>query len=313
MSRLTRMLTAVPVAAALALSAAPGSATAEPDVRPDRIDLVTGSMPEGIAAGPDGTFFAGARSDGAIYRGQVDSDRVETFVEGDGEGPAVGMKYDDRVDLLWVAGGTGGDVTAYDGTTGVERFVADTGEGRFLNDVAITEDAVYVTDSRSAELIVIDTTNGVPPANGTFRTLPLTGEFVPAVEGAFGLNGIRELPDGDLVLVSEGVLYAVDPGAGEADVLEVRGRQLSAGDGLVLDGQTLYVVNGYGGDEVAVLRLGSDGGTAQAVGVLRDRDLDRPTTGAIVDGSLYVVNGRFETIAQDPDAPVYVSRLRLRS
>jgi hypothetical protein len=58
---------------------------------------------------------------------------------------------------------------------------------------------------------------------------------------------------------------------GVADVIEVRGRQLTAGDGLVLDGSTLYVVNGYGGDEVAVLRLSADATRAQAVGVIRSR------------------------------------------
>lgn len=154
MSRLTRTLAVAPVAVALstALLAAPTAASAAPDSRPDRIDLETGSMPEGIAAGPDGTgtFFAGTRRDGAVYRGQVDRDEIVPFVAGDDE-PAVGMLYDERVDLLWVAGGTGGDVTAYDATTGAEVFVAETGEGRFLNDVAITEDAVYVTDSRSNE------------------------------------------------------------------------------------------------------------------------------------------------------------------
>lgn len=114
------------------------------------------------------------------------------------------------------------------------------------------------------------------------------------------------------MLVSEGVLYAVDADSGQADVLEVRGRQLRAGDGLELDGSTLYVVDGYGGDEVAVLRLRGGADSAQAVGVVRARDLDRPTTGAVIDGGLYVVNGRFETIASAPDAPVFVTRLRLR-
>jgi hypothetical protein len=80
----------------------------------------------------------------------------------------------------------------------------------------------------------------------------------------------------------------------------------------VLDGSTLYVVNGYGGDEVAV--PAAVGRRHRGAGRGRDplRALDRPTTGALVDGSLYVVNGRFGTLATAPDAPVYVTRLRTR-
>ena len=61
---------------------------------------------------------------------------------------------------------------------------------------------------------------------------------------------VVSVPGGDLVVVSRGVLYVVDPTTGAADRIEVPGRQLTGGDGLELRGRTLYVVNGYGGDEV---------------------------------------------------------------
>ena len=302
MPRLTRSLLAVPLA--LVLAASPASAAV------DRVDLVTGSMPEGISAGPGGTFFAGARSDGAVYVGDTATGELRTLVRGRRGEVAVGLLHDAATNRLWVAGGTTGDVTAYDARTGKVLYAVNAGGGRFLNDVAVTSEAVYVTDSRSAELVVVPTPGGALPAAGTFAELPVTGDYVQPQ--GFGLNGIRVLPTGELLVVSGGVLYAVDPATGAADRLEQAGRALTAGDGLVLDGSTLYVVNGYGGDEVAVLRLAPDLASTQATGVLTDPELDRPTTAAVVAGGLYVVNGRFGTIATQPDAPVYVSRLPLR-
>ena len=310
MSRLTRTLSATSLAAvvAAAVVAAPSSALAAHGL--DRIDLVTGSQPEGIAAGPGTTFFAGARSDGAIYVGDVVTGEREELVAGDGDGPAVGLLYDERSGLLWVAGGSGGDVTAYDAETGEQVFRALVAGAGFLNDVAITDRAIYVTDSFNAEIVVIPlrTKDRDLPVEGTYRTLKVKGEYVQP-EG-FGLNGIRELPSGDLVVVSGGVLYAVDERSGQADVIEQDGQALVAGDGLVLEGRTLYVVNGAGGDEVVELRLAADEGSTTFVRELTDPELDRPTTGALIDGALYVVNGRF-AVAGDPQTENYVTRLDL--
>ena len=82
----------------------------------------------------------------------------------------------------------------------------------------------------------------------------------------------------------------------------------------MLRGSTLYVVNGYGGDEVVVLRLASRKDTARTIGVLAEQDtrgeLDRPTTGALVAGALYVVNGRFSVAGRTTENSV--TRLPLR-
>ncbi len=302
---------AVVVLTALALAVTPLTPLAA-DARPDRIALETGSLPEGIAAGPGSTFFVGARSDGDIYAGDVRDARVTRLVDETTPGAAaVGMDYDERSGLLWVAGGGPasrglGTVTAYDGG-GREVFQTTVDGARFLNDVVVTRDAAYVTDSGNAALVVLPLRrNGRP--TGDVDQLPLTGDYVQPA--GFGANGIRELPSGDLVVVSGGVLYAVDPSTGRADRIEVSGRQLRGGDGLELRGRTLYVVNGYGGDEVVVLRLSRDGRTATTTGVIAERSpeqLDRPTTAALVAGSLYVVNGRFSVAG--PATENFVTRL----
>ena len=144
------------------------------------------------------------------------------------------MFRDPGTGLLWVAGdertdgttATTSTVRAYDSRTGdLVREVVVPGQ-RFLNDVVVTGDAVYVTDSLAAELVVI-TDDG-------YELLPLTGDFVQPA--GFGANGIRELPTGDLVITSGGTLYRVDPGTGVADRIEVTGRRLTSGDGLELRG-----------------------------------------------------------------------------
>lgn len=310
MSRLTRTLSAISLAAVVsaALVASPSSALAAHG--PDRIDLETGTLPEGIAAGPGATFFAGARSDGDIYVGDVRTGEVTLFADRDDPQAAVGMFYDDRSGLLWVAGGgpaagTGtGTITAYgaDGDVAYEATVAGAG---FLNDVVVTRDAVYVTDSFGDALSVVALDrNGQP--TGAPTSLALVDYEAPV---GFGLNGIRELPGGDLVVVSQGVLYRVDPTTGATSIIEVD-QALAGGDGLELRGNQLYVVNGYGGNEVVVLRLQGD--QALTTGVLTDGQLDRPTTGALIGGALYVVNGRFGTLGEQPDADVYVTKLSRR-
>lgn len=306
----TRTLALVPLAAALCATAVTSPTAASADPRyPSTIALPTGSMPEGISAGPRDTFFAGARTDGAVYVGNAKNGTLRTLVPGREGEIAVGLLHDAATSRLWVAGGTTGDVTAYDARSGRVLFTANVPGNRFLNDVTVTPEAVYLTDSRSTALVVVPTPGGTLPDDGTFSLLQTT---IPSGTG-FGPNGIRDLPTGELLVVSRGDLFRVDPANGGAVRLTEQGRQLTAGDGLELapDGRTLYVVNGFGGDEAVVVRLDAGYSSATTTGALTDEELDRPTTGALLAGALYVVNGRFGTLQTRPDAPVYVTRLPL--
>ena len=222
----------------------------------------------------------------------------------------MGLLYDAATQRVWVAGGPTGTITAYDARTGDELFSAQTGGG-FLNDVAVTRDAVYVTDSTSGRIFVVPLGPGAAlPADDTFEVLAVTGDYQQPA--GFGLNGIRVLPGGDLVAVSSAVdgnaLYVIDPATGVADGVEVQGEQLTGGDGLVLRGSTLYVVRGFGRESVVQLRLQPQRGTASVVGELVDDDFDVPTTAALVAGALYVVNGQFTS----PGTPTEVVRVERR-
>ncbi len=321
MSRLTRTLAAAPLAAVLALvPSTPAVAAAGPDT----IDLGTGSLPEGITSGPGLTFFAGARSDGAVRQYSARTgELLRELVPGREGEVAVGIFYDSATKRLFVAGGATGELSVYDARTGALLYNAVAAAGsddapRFVNDVTVTREAAYFTDSRSAELLVVPFgPGGGLPVSGGFEVLAVSGDYRQPERGN-GLNGIRALPTGDLLAVSPDGLFAIDPDTGVADQIEVTGT-LDGGDGLVLRGSTLFVVNGLPGDTVVELKLSRRFESARVVDVLTeddtDSDLDRPTTGALVGGDLYVVNGRFQTIGTTADRgatlPFSVSRLHI--
>ena len=317
--------TVAAVALALAASLVPGTASAaapgaSPDGRhgcrsfPQTVPLPAGSQPEGIADGPGTTFFAGSRADGSVYRGDLRTGEGSVLVPGVTGRVAVGMRYEQRGDRLWVAGGATGAVTVYDARTGAElgRWVVP-GSG-FLNDLDVTRDAVHVTDSRVQRLVVIPLgESGALPAADGARTLDLTGDLAYAPAPAFNLNGLRALPDGSLLATQSatGDLYRIDPADGRTTRVPLDGEDLTAGDGLVLRGRTLYVVNGFGGNEAAVVRLSRDLRSGRVVDRVTDEDLDRPTTGILEAGALWLVNGRFST-PPTPQTPYDVVRVDLR-
>ncbi|NAZ77825.1 hypothetical protein GTQ99_20780, partial [Kineococcus sp. T13] len=278
---------------------------------PETIALPTGSLPEGIARGCGTTFYAGSRADDDAAVGDLRTGGTRQLVAGVEGRVAVGMTYEARADRLWVAGGATGAVTAYDGSTGQElgRWVVP-GSG-FLNDVEVTREGVYVTDSAVQRLVVIPLgRHGALPAPDGARTLPITGDLVYGT--GFNANGIRAYRGALIVTQSStGDLFRVDPRTGASDRIEVSGRDLTAGDGLVLRGRTLHVVFGFSTDSAAVVRLSRDGRTAEVVGEVGDPDLDRPTTGVLAAGALWLVNGRFE-VADPASAEYQVVRVDLR-
>ncbi len=169
--------------------------------------------------------------------------------------------------------------------------------GVFLNDLVVTERAVWVTDSRVDRLTRIALNRRGLPRDTPPTFVPLTGEW-PAFNGSTAANGIRELPDGSLVLNNStaGGLWRVNPRTGVTREIEVRGGPgLVGGDGLVLRDRTLYNVRGSGPNQVSVLRLSRRHGRWVATWrvALFDETLDVPSTATFAAGSLWVVNARF--------------------
>lgn len=263
---------------------------------PDLIPLPTGFQPEGIARGHGPTFFVGSIPTGAVFRGDLRTGEGEVLVPGQAGRSAIGLEVDQQ-GRVFVAGGPTGGAWVYDGQTGEELAayqLATGGDPTFVNDVVVTGDAAWFTDSFRAVLyrVPVGATSLGDPSS--VETLPLTGDF-ELVPGEFNTNGIETTPDRSrLVIVQSitGMLFTVDPETGVTDEIELTGGDASFGDGLLRRGTTLYVVQNQL-NRIEVIELTSDGGAGTVVAQLTDADLDVPTTVAWFGSALYAVNSRF--------------------
>ena len=103
-------------------------------------------------------------------------------------------------------------------------------------------------------------------------------------------NGIVATPnDSTLIVVNyfTGLLYTVDPDTGFATEIDLGGITVQFGDGLVLRGKTLYVVQNFAAPftppgQIAVFRLSPDFSAATLAGYLTDSDLRVPSHGRSV-------------------------------
>ncbi len=271
----------------------PGTASA--GSFPEVIPLPTGFFPEGIAIGDGTTFFTGSLVNGDIYRGDLRTGEGSLLASGPGS-PAVGMSVDRSAGTLWVAGGPTGDVRAYSTTSG--ELLADIAVTApflgFVNDLIVTNGAVYATDSFQPQIyeIPIDHRGRVA---GAVRTVPLGGDarFAP---GQFNSNGIETTRDGKTLIVVNsffGEIYTVDPASGNASLIDLHGAVVN-GDGLVLVGKTLYAVVG-GTNGIIEIELAADLASGTVTDVISHPAFDVPTTAARFGDSLYAVNAKFGT------------------
>jgi sugar lactone lactonase YvrE len=275
----------------------PLGASAEADAGrgPDRIALPAGFQPEGIATGPGPVAFFGSRATGAIYRADLRTGKGKIISQGPGT-PSLGMKT--RGGRLFVAGGTGGNARIVDTRSGaVLRTYTLTTKASFVNDVVLTGDNAWFTDSANPILYRI-------PADGRgeVRTVPLTGDIAYA-EGT-NANGIVALRDGRSLLIVQsntGKLFRVDSSTGITRELDLHGESLVNGDGLLLEGRTLYVVQNRL-NTVAVVRLDHGATEGRVVSRLTDPRFDVPSTIARSGSRLYLPNARFTT-PPAPDTP----------
>jgi sugar lactone lactonase YvrE len=267
---------------------------------PDRIDLPDGFLPEGISIGRDGgpVAYFGSRADGDLYRADLGTGEGEVFSQGPGTA-SVGLKVD-RAGRIFVAGGPSGTGRAVDAATGeiLATYPFTTGES-FVNDVLLTGASAWFTDSRQAQLYRLPRGGDGLPTPGEVDRLPLTGEWVQAPSGTNSANGIAPTPDGDGLIVmnaSEAALFRVDPATGEAVRVDLGGVPMTNGDGLLLVGGTLYVVQNRL-NRVAVIELDRRGTSGVVTDYLTSDDFNVPTTVARLGESLYLPNAKFD----DPD------------
>ncbi|MEV4808238.1 SMP-30/gluconolactonase/LRE family protein [Micromonospora avicenniae] len=300
---------AAATAALSLLTVAAGHPAGALDRHPDTyvVSREEGVLPEGITVTAEGVMYVTSAATGAVYRGDVRQSELRPFLPAgsDGRTSAAGI-HTDRRGRLYIAGWDTGTLFVYapDGVLLARRMAP----AAALNDLVVTDDAVYVTDSATG-------TVWRAAVNGTrVGTLTpwLTAHDFPTAPGF--LNGIVATPDGRLALVADqgtGVpgserLYRVDLRRRTATVVDVRGGQLGA-DGLLLHGDRLYgVVNfpdGRGGWRFAVNVAVLDPGrrVARVIGQSRTAPLAQsPTTLARDADRLLWVNSQLNAAAQTP-------------
>ncbi len=307
------------VLVAVAMVLVGGQAVAQPAVQqhgkgnfPELIALPNGFAPEGISIGRGTSFYVGSLVNGAIYRGDLRTGKGAILVPGEAGRIAVGTEVDKR-NRLFVAGGPTGAARVYDAGSG--RLLATyqlATEASFINDVVVTKDAAYFTDSVNPVLYVVPFGRGGRlPAPGSVRVLPLTGELQYA-EG-FNVNGIEASPDGRTLLVVQSntaSLFTVSARTGVTAKVDLGAFQVTNGDGLLLRGRTLYAVQNRL-NQIAVIKLDRGYRSGSLIRTITDKDFDVPTTVAASGSSLYAVNARFGTPVT-PDTQYDVVRVSAR-
>lgn len=297
------------LALTLLLAAAPPAMATERF--PEVISLPNGWLPEGVVTGKGPVIYAGSRRDGAIYAADLRTGEGSVLVPGREGRIAVGLSFDRRSDYIFAAGGANGNAFVYDADTGAEvgSFTFTSGVPTFINDVIVTREAAYFTNSQRAEFYRVPLgPRGSLPAGGAFTTIPLGGDWAQAA--GFNANGIEATPNGkSLIIVQSGTgfLFKVDPATGVAQRIDLGGALVTAGDGILLEGKTLYVVrNSF--NLIAEIRLAPDLLSGTVVGELTDPDFDIPTTVARFGDGLYAVNARFSS-GSSPDLSYSIVRV----
>lgn len=278
---------------------------------PEVIPLPHGFWPEGIAFGTGTTFYVSSLATGAIFRGDARTGTGGLLVAPEPGVEKVGLHYDAAGQRLFAAAGFTGQAFVYDARTGALLAAYQLGGAgeSLVNDVVVTRAGAYFTDSFAPVLYHLPLGRGgtLPVAA---ETVSLGGEYVHVEDAVVAnANGITATPDGRWLIIANtetGTLYRVDPATGHARRIEIPGEPLY-GDGILLAGRTLYVVEGHL-DRIAVVRLGADllGGTLDRF--ITSPQLRFPSTIARFGSALYAVNARFD-VPPEPHTGYEVVRL----
>jgi sugar lactone lactonase YvrE len=279
---------------------------------PDTIDLPAQFVGEGVAVGKNRTFYAGSvfgPTGGFIARGDLRKGTSEVFISDPLVPAATGLKADLRHDLLWVSGAGSGQAAVYTLENGdpVVALTLAAPATSFINDVIVTRKAAYFTNSFAPEIYRVPVSNhgevGAP------ETIALSGPAAETIAGSFNLNGIEAAKDGRTLIVvnsTTGKLFTVDAKTGGSALIDVDGMTFPTGDGILLQGRTLYVLqNGNSPgvpNQINVVRLNRDLTEGRLVDTITSPLFETATTLARRGDLLVAVNSQFGGAPIDPES-----------
>ncbi|HET6315746.1 MAG TPA: hypothetical protein VFG86_04765 [Chloroflexota bacterium] len=273
----------------------PGLAASAAAPENDVIVLPGASSTEGVAVGRGSTFFAGDLFRGDIFRGDLQRGTAALFIDAPAGRMAVGMKVDQAGGLLFVAGGSTGQAYVYNTDTGATEKTyqfADPAAGTFVNDVTITRDGAWFTDSVQPKLYFVPL--GPGETLGTQQTLVLSGPAA-VTPAAFNLNGIATAPNGATLIVAHsgtGLLYTVDPTTGVSAA--IAGVSVPNVDGILSEAGRVFAVQNMD-NKVAVIKLSNDLSSGTIEQFITSPDFHVPTTVARHGDQLALANSHFDT------------------
>lgn len=291
MSRSTmKAVAALAVAAVTALALV--APAAEADHRELQLVLPGATSTEGIASGAGSTFYAGDLFAGDIFRGDIKKGTVEKFIDNPPGRNALGLRVDIADKLLFVAGGSDGRGYVYDTKTGatVATYQFSTAPS-VINDVALTREGAWFTNSFQPELYFVPILHGRP---GSFSTLHLRGPAAEVTAG-FNNNGIQATADGSTLVVAhsdQAALNVVNPATGASRT--IAGVSVPNVDGILLEGRTLYAVQNFS-NQIAEIRLNGHLTSGSVTKVVTSSLFQVPTTVARFGDRLAAVNAKFDT------------------
>lgn len=272
--------------------------------------------PEGVTVRADTReLFVTSFTQGTVFRGSLDNAALEVFLPSgqDGRNTANGLTYDAGRKRLIVAGGTSGLAFAYDAASGALLGRFDDGVPRsndparpstFVNDVTVLPSGdAYFTDSlvptlwRAQASQIGKGSEWVPLEPWLdLRNTAIAYQYGADLVASLNLNGIVSTEDGRYLLVVQtntGKLFRID--AASKAVAPIAGANIPGGDGLVLRGRTLYGIH-VAADPVVKFELSADYLSATPVPIEAPTGLKSPTTAAIAEGRLLIVNSQFDKL-----------------
>ena len=289
---------------ALLVPAAPAGSGAQ-----SSIALPVEFRPEGIASGKGDSFYVGSIPLGAVYRGSYRTGEGSVLVPPHPGRNHTGLKVDTRFDRLFVAGGASKGIYVYDSKTGDDVASFTLPDAGFVNDVVLTRNAAYFTDSLVEQLYRVGIRR-----NGELteqQRIKYRGDLV--FTPGFNVNGIDTLEGGNRLVVvksNSGELFRVNGRSGFTREIHLD-QTVTNGDGILRQDDTLYVVRNQL-NEVAVVKLDDHARSGEVRRALTDSRLDIPTTIAPFKDFIYAVNARFNRPDDDEDDIVRLQDSRHR-
>ena len=289
---------------ALLVPAAPAGSGAQ-----SSIALPVEFRPEGIASGKGDSFYVGSIPLGAVYRGSYRTGEGSVLVPPHPGRNHTGLKVDTRFDRLFVAGGASKGIYVYDSKTGDDVASFTLPDAGFVNDVVLTRNAAYFTDSLVPQLYRVGIRR-----NGELtepQRIKYRGDLV--FTPGFNVNGIDTLEGGNRLVVvksNSGELFRVNGRSGFTREIDLD-QTVTNGDGILRQDDTLYVVRNQL-NEVAVVKLDDHARSGEVRRALTDSRLDIPTTIAPFKDFIYAVNARFNRPDDDEDDIVRLQDSRHR-